>query len=325
VTPIRRLRFSSPTETRLRDSGLDVVVTGAGGWLGRATLEMLESSLGDEIAAHVHVFASSGRSMTLRSGAELEVAPLGDLARLRIGPHLLAHYAFGTRDLVPKLGAATYIARNEEITKLVARHVERSRPTGMVIPSSGAVYLGSDLATNPYGVLKQRDEHRFFALAEKLGEEGVVPRVVVPRVFNLAGPFLNKPGYVLGSIIRDLGQGGPVRLHATRPVVRSYMHIENVVDLAFAMMLGEWPTPLVAFDTAGEREIEVSQLADLAISILGPPDAAIIRPAFDGSPADRYVGNGSVINALARSYGLELYPLARQIEDTAVFMDDRTS
>ena len=264
------LDFSSTTGARLVESGLDVVVTGGGGWLGQATLEMLESCLGPQVSTRVHVFASSRRSMRLRSGTQLDVHPLEELPRLRIDEHVLAHYAFATREFVAQMGVTDYVARNDEITDLVTGHVSRTRPVGILELSSGAVYLGDDLATNPYGVLKRRDEHLFFGLAQELSETGSRPRLVVPRLFNLAGPFLNKPDhYVLGSIIRDIARGGPVQLHATRPVVRSYVHVRDLVDLAFSIMVRDGPTPLEAFDTAGEREVEVGELAQLATSVLG--------------------------------------------------------
>ncbi len=311
------LSFSSTTTARLVDSGLDVVVTGGGGWLGQATLEMLESWLGPEMASRTHVFASNRRSMTLRSGTRLEVHPLGELSRLEIGPHVLAHYAFATRELVSELGPTDYVARNGEITEGVLAHVRRSRPMGIVIPSSGAVYRGDDLATNPYGVLKARDEQRFGEAAREAGS----PRLVIPRVFNLAGPFLNKPDhYVLGSIIRDIAAGGPIRLSATGPVVRSYVHVRDLIDLSFAMMVGEGPVPTEAFDTAGERDIEVGELAELTASVLGASGVEIQRPLADGTPPDRYVGDPTVITLLAGLYAIEMKTLPRQIEDTARYM-----
>jgi nucleoside-diphosphate-sugar epimerase len=314
------LALSSANADSLAKSGLDVVVTGGGGWLGQATLEMLEASFRTQMASRVHVFGSSRRSMTLRSGTQLEVFPLHDLSRFTFGPHLVAHYAFATREFVSQLGVDQYIARNEELSNLVATHVLRTRPIGILSLSSGAVYLGDDIATNPYGVLKARDERRFFEMAQELAAGGSSPRVVIPRLFNLSGPFLNKPDYVLGSIIRDIGRGGPIRLHAPKPVIRSYIHIEDLVNLAFAMMLGGAPLPDTAFDTAGEREIEVSDLAELASSVLGHPRMEILRPAFDGSPEDRYVGDPSTFDFLARSHEVELHTLPQQIKDTALFI-----
>jgi UDP-glucuronate decarboxylase len=315
------LEFSATTGARLVDSGLEVVVTGGGGWLGQATLEMLESSLGAQMASRTHVFASRRRSMKLRSHTRLEVYPLSELPRLKLGPHLLVHYAFATRELVSQLGIADYIAHNEEITEMVIGHVVRTRPIGMLVPSSGAVYLGDDLNTNPYGVMKVRDEQQFCGLAEELGGAGSPLRLVMPRLFNLAGPFLNKPDhYVLGSIIRDIGQGGPIRLRATRPVVRSYVHVADLVDLAFAVMLGQMSSPPETFDTAGEREVEVGELAELAVSVLGKTGIEIRRPPLEDTEIDRYVGDSAVMTSLARAHGIEMKTLPRQIEDTALYM-----
>jgi UDP-glucuronate decarboxylase len=258
--------------------------------------------------------------MKLRSGTDVAVSPLGELHRLKTGPHLLAHYAFVTREHVSQLGLTSYIACNEEITKLVAAHVNLSRPVGVTVVSSGAVYLGDDLDTNPYGVLKARDERLFVDIAARLGARGSVPRVVVPRLFNLSGPFLNKPDYVLGSIIKDIARGGPIQLHADHPVVRSYVHVRDLVDLVFAMMLADAPVPLRTFDTAGECEIEVGRLAELAAAVLGQPAMPIQRPPVDEARPDRYVGDASTMRSLADSCGIELMTLARQIEDTATYI-----
>jgi UDP-glucuronate decarboxylase len=315
------LDFAPITGARLVDSGLDVVVTGGGGWLGQATLEMLESTLGEQLFTRVHVFASERRTVSLRSGTRLDVYSLGEIPKLSIGPHVLAHYAFATRELVSGLGLTDYVAHNEEISQHVADHVQRTRPVGLLVPSSGAVYLGDELATNPYGVLKARDERRFHDLAGE--ERGGRPslRLVVPRLFNLAGPYLNKPDhYVLGSIIRDIGRGGPIELRAIHRVVRSYVHVGDLVELAFAIMLGEGPAPIGPFDTAGEQEIEVGQLAELAASVLGKPGMAIRRPPIDDSVTDRYVGDSSPMDSLCRDYQLEMRRLPSQIEDTAAYM-----
>jgi UDP-glucuronate decarboxylase len=315
------LDFSSVTGAHLAHSELDVVVTGGGGWLGLATLEMLESSLGEHFVSRVHVFASDRRTVRLRSGIGVDVSPLAELSKLSVGPHLLAHYAFATRELISRLGLADYVARNEEISQTVAGHVARTRPVGMVILSSGAVYLGDELATNPYGVLKARDERRFLDAVGEACKGEPAPRVVIPRLFNLSGPYLNKPShYVLGSIIRDIGRGGPIELQATHPVVRSYVHVRDLVELAFAIMLGDGPTPIGPFDTAGEREIEVSQLAELAASVLGKPGIEIRRPSINDSTPDRYVGDSARIDSLCRAYQVEMRGLPRQIEDTAAFM-----
>ena len=98
-----------------------------------------------------------------------------ELPRLTIGPHLLVHYAFATREQVSQLGVTEYIARNEEISELIHGHVVRAHPLGVLFVSSGAVYLGDDLATNPYGVLKARDERWLLGLSSGVGQTGGSP------------------------------------------------------------------------------------------------------------------------------------------------------
>jgi UDP-glucuronate decarboxylase len=316
-----RLAFSSAVASSLAESDLDVIVTGARGWLGRATLEMLESVVGDQMIARVHVFGSTQQTISLRSGRRLDVLPLAELSSLVVGRHLFAHYAFATRELVSQLGIETYIARNREITEIVADHLRRTTPAGLFVTSSGAVYLGAEMETNPYGVLKTQDEQLFLDLAVRSSVSGSPARVVIPRLFNLAGPFLNKPDrYVLGSVIEDIFRGGPIRLKSTRPVVRSYVHVVDLVDLAFAVMTGSGPVPDEPFDTAGEREIEVGELAEMAISVLGCQGITIERPPLDGFESDRYVGDPTEMRSLARAYGVTMKTLSRQIEDTALFM-----
>lgn len=232
----------------------------------------------------------------------------------------MAHYAFATREHVTRLGITSYVASNEEITELLIGHVSRTRPVGALVVSSGAVYLGTELSANPYGVLKARDERLFFDTAMRGGGGGSEPRVVVPRLFNLAGPFINKPDYVLGSVVRDIAGGGPIRLQADHLVIRSYVHVQDLVDLGFAMMLGDAPLPLEAFDTAGEREIEIGELAIQAASVLGCPGMKVRRPEVDKTRVDRYVGDPIMIHSLARSFGIEFRSLERQVEDTAAYL-----
>ncbi len=82
------------------------------------------------------------------------------------GPCLLFHYAFLGKERVAEMPLADYVAANARITEIVRRAVARLQPAGMFLTSSGAVYradrsIETDLAANPYGVLKHRDEMVF--------------------------------------------------------------------------------------------------------------------------------------------------------------------
>jgi nucleoside-diphosphate-sugar epimerase len=245
---------------------------------------------------------------------------LDRLVDLSATPHLLAHLAFVTREQVGQQEAGAYESSNEAIRSAVLDHLRRGQAEGMFIPSSGAVYdregrVEADPATNPYGSLKLRDEERF-------GSEQRCPdRTAIVRVFNLAGPFLNKTGlYALGSIITDLAGGGPVRLRADHPVIRSYVHVADLVEIAFAVMLGAVTGPRTPFDTAGEREIEIGELATLTTNLVGLPGAQIERPPFAAGAIDRYVGDGTSMRGLAAECGRKLSTLDEQILDTVEYL-----
>lgn len=317
----RRLTLSPPLGKRLRDSELDVVVTGAGGWIGQAVLEMLDSALGSSFPSRVHVYGQNHRALRLRSGRQLVSEPLGRLRDLSIGRHLLAHLAFVTREHTATQSASSYVALNEAISSAVLDHARRTHVEGVFVPSSGAVYgaahtADADLVTNPYGALKLRDEARFAEVSSLL------ERTAIVRVFNLAGPFINKTNiYALASIITDLMHGGTITLRADHPVIRSYVHVRDLVELAFAVMVGQTAGPGVPFDTAGDREIEIGALAALTASLLGVPDVQIVRPpSAEGALPDRYVGDPTLMGSLASRIGIDLAPLDIQILDTAVFM-----
>ncbi len=316
-----RLSFSPAVARRLADAEHTIVVTGGGGWLGQATLEMLEHALGETFAARVRVFGSARRQLRLRSGRTIESAPLANLARVPPQPCLIAHYAFLTRDRVAGLSLKDFVEQNDAISSFVAAEAGRLGAAGVFVPSSGAVYgrdhvIETNLETNPYGAMKARDEGRFLELTE-----AGATRALTIRVFNLAGPFINKiTSYALSSILMDIRAGGPIMLRADRPVLRSYVHVRDVVDLAFALLTRPAPPPTQPFDTAGEIEVEVSELARRAARVMGRPEITIERPSLGAGAADRYVGDGHTMAALAAAEALPFATLDDQIRDTARYL-----
>ena len=98
------------------------------------------------------------------------------------------------------------------------------------------------------------------------------------------------------------------------------MSIFDVIDLALCILFDLKQRIAKPFDTAGEREIELSELAQLCATILGQPDIRIERPPMREELADRYVGDGSAMRARAARYGIALASLPDQINETADFL-----
>lgn len=313
---MKRLSFCPLTAQQLRRENPSVIVTGAGGWLGRALLEMLDSAFGEALPEHVSVFASSPGWLSLRSGRPLATRAFAELETLRTEACFIFHLAFLT------LGherAADFIPVNRRISRTMRGFIERNGARGLFIPSSGAVYgpgqaLIADMDQHPYGTLKREDEEAFAALAERLG----FPAAII-RIFNLAGPFINNlPGYALSSIIADVLNGGPVSLRAAQPVWRSYTHVEDVLNIAAAIMLRALPLPI--FDTAGEEPVEIGDLARCIGRLLTGQEISMTRPAWQNGVASRYLGDPATYREAAALAGVELQALDAQILATADYI-----
>jgi UDP-glucuronate decarboxylase len=317
-----RLSFPPFLAEKLRKSPCHVVVTGGGGWIGQAALEMLDAAFGDAVAERVSVFGSNDRLLPLRSGRALPCRALEHIGGIKNAPALFVHCAFLTKDRLADRSAKAFASANEKISGLVAEAIERSDSHGLFIPSSGAVYkkgaavLDDDLAANPYGMMKLADELRFGALAARKK----MP-LCVPRLFNLSGPFINKHElYALASMIKAALEGQSMSIRAAHRVVRSYIHVADLASLAFAMLLGPHEGDQPVFDTAGDEVLEIGDLAERVRAALGRPELAIFRPPPSEGGDDVYVGDGRAMKRMMQGRGLALRGMDDQIRDTADFM-----
>lgn len=304
-----------------RSEPLGFVVIGASGWIGRATLDLLHSALGEvAFRRRVVVLGSATRRLQVRDGLEVECKALDDAEGPALGPALVLHNGFLTRDKVSEMSLDDYVQINRGISARVEALCSRFELRGFMLPSSGAVYGAdrqreSDLSANPYGLLKVEDEDRFQAIAEQAGAS-----FAAPRIFGLSGEYINKTEtYVLADVIRQFMSGDAVRLRATRPVYRSYIYVGDLLELTLKMLLDD-SRPRLLFDTAGEEVVEVGQLARLVADVLGRPEVPIFRDFDETASSDRYVGDGAMLFDYARRWEVGLRPLAEQIRRTADFL-----
>jgi nucleoside-diphosphate-sugar epimerase len=299
-----RLAFLPEVAAGLR-CGAPIIVTGAGGWLGMAVLEMLESVFADDLPNQVMALTARARALVLRSSRSVAALDFVALETMRTPPAMIFHFAFLTRGYV---GQENYVAVNAEITRIMHGFITRNGATGLVLPSSGAAYKAE-----PYGDLKRADEEIFsgLAAAQKF------PAAIM-RIFNLSGPYINNlKSYALSCIITDVLAGGPVRLRAAHPVWRAYAHVEEVLNIATALVLrGE----ISAFDTGAETPVEIADLAARVSRLLAGRELPIIRPDWQAGAPDRYVGDFAMYRNAARLVGVAPRSLDQQILDTAEYL-----
>ncbi len=297
-------------------SGWRFVVTGAGGWLGMATLELLEGALSDGFSSRVRCFGARARSLELASGRRVRQHALTDLTTLNAAPTMLLHLAFLGKERADAMTEADYRAGNRVITAAVLGAAERIDVRALFLSSSGAAAHADDDTASPalrlYGGMKREDEVTFGVWAERAG----VPTAIA-RIYSLSGRYMNKRGsYALAQFIEQALAGGSLSVNATRPVIRSYVAIDELMSLAFAILCARTPGPL-AFDSGG-APIEVGELADAVARTLG--GGPVARAPMSDAPADSYAGDGERYAALLEEHGIRSVSLREQILQTAAYM-----
>lgn len=307
--------LTSHVAEALRQDRRRILVTGASGWLGRATLDLLHQALGKQFHERVRCFGSAPRIFALAGSETIAQRPLAALADLRERPSLLLHLAFLGKERAEQMDEPQYRAANRAIGETVLGALDRIGVEAAFLSSSGAAAFADDpwasAAMRLYGAMKRDDEDAFAKWAETTGKH-----LTIARIHNLSGPHINKPSsYALACFIADALAGGPIRVRAAHDVVRGYVAIRELMSLVFACLLRE-PAQIVRFDTAGEP-VELGALAELVSAQFG--GCPIERPARVPGE-DRYLGDPKVYRSLLQRERIAEVPLDRQIAETAAFL-----
>jgi len=318
MNALTRPTLSGAAARRIASNGARIVVVGASGWLGLASLELLRNLLGSDFDRRVVCFGSSDRALPLRGGVSVMQRSLDQITDLPEAPTLVLHLAFLTQEKLINHTLESYRAANRAISGRVLAALGPLGATAAFVPSSGAVYSvgeeGLERRKQLYGQLKREDEDRFSDWSVKQGT-----RAVVSRVFNLSGPYINKQqDYALACFIADALADRPIRIQATQPVYRSFVAIRELMSVVFSL-LTDGETGPILFDTAGERAYEMSEIAEVVCTVLGRPQE-IDRPILSRTDSNLYLGDGTAYAALCRAQGVELVDFPNQILETARYM-----
>lgn len=299
----------------LHRDGRRIVVTGAGGWIGMAALDLLNGALGADFARRVHCFGSSARMLRLIDGVEIAQRPLEEIAALDSRPTIVLHFAFLTKERAETMDDAAYRAANRAIGARVRDALDAIGAEAVFVASSGAARFAENADASPamrlYGALKKEDEEAFAAWAAARGRT-----MVIARIFNIAGPYINKHhAYALAGFILDAQAGREIRVRAPHPVVRGYVAIRELMSLVFALLLEGGGVTF--FDSGGEA-LELEAVARIVAGVVGP--VAVSRAPLTSERADAYCGDDARYRALLARHGIAAVPVDRQIAETAAFL-----
>lgn len=305
---------------KLRQSKDRIVITGAGGWLGLATLELLANAMGDGWTDRIVCFGASQRTLELRGGRRIAQSPLAEITQLSEEPTLVLHLAFLTKDKVDDMTELDYIEANRLLSTTVLNALDRLGAKAVFIASSGAARHAADpnasVPMRLYGSLKKQDEDDFAAWAKARGKTAVLT-----RIFNITGPYINKhAAYAIASFILDALNGRTIRVKAPHRVVRGNVAIRELMSLVFARLCAQ-SGAVERFDSGGEA-MELGALAKCVSQCVGP--VAVERAALMSERIDDYVGNSVIYARLLAENEIEAVTLEDAIRETAEHLAETT-
>lgn len=295
------------------------VLTGPSGWIGQAMLDVIARAQGGRLDGCVTAFASQARTMDLRWGEQLNVRALETIEPDDVAGAHVIHLAYLTKEKVELLGVGAFDATNEAIDTALLAALQSAQPTSLFVASSGAAMLaenGSD--QHPYGVAKLRQEARFLAWAAKTATP-----TITGRIFNLAGPYINKlHAYAISDFALQAQKNGNIQIQASVPVFRSYLHVEDLCALVLgAAQRGIGRT--MPIDLCGAEVVEMQDIARLVAQVShGNP--SIYRGPVEFAKPSLYLGDPTHTKILAMELGTELKSMMSQIADTIAWLCQTT-
>ena len=288
------------------------IITGANGWLGRALINKLYEIYGKEIENKVIAFSNSTSSINIDDNFNLKTFNYSDDIKFS-GQYIFCHFAFLTMDKVTLMDEKEYIEQNLIIRNNAQKIILKSKPKSIFLSSSGDVYKKNNL----YGRLKLEDEQFFSDLAESLSSN-----IIIPRIFNIGGPYINKHNlYALSDFISQLMQTKEIVIKARKPVIRSYVHIEDIFNICFSWVNDENNvSKKLIFDSRNHKDVSLLELAQLIMNVVDI-NGNIISD-IKSEDADIYIGNGVLQNKICQQYGIELSSYDKIILDTYYFLSN---
>jgi nucleoside-diphosphate-sugar epimerase len=228
--------------------------------------------------------------------------------------YIILHYSYATKARLETLSEDEFNINCQKINDSLLQIIKNYRIETLIFPSSGAIYNQN----NPYAQNKINDEIYFSELSKKYNFN-----LMIPRIFNLGGPFINKPeNYALNNFILQAKANKKIIINANNDVLRSYIHVNNLIDLFFKWIIDkDKETPLI-FDVSHPNKIEIKNLAQKIIEVL-KIDCEIISPNYNSqNPSDDYVGDSRKISSLCKRYQIDLENLEQIILDTNLFLNN---
>ncbi len=241
-----------------------VIVTGGGGFIGRAVIKKLLSN-GYEVEALVRY----GDAVNL----PVKVHPIGLHNKDRVkkilhSDDIVIHLAWSSVPVTSAVNSKNDVISNlPHSLNLIEACVEKKVSNLLFFSSGGTVYgnprkLPIDEThptdpVSPYGIDKLMVEKYILMYSHRFG----LPFTIL-RVSNAYGPRyrLNTPQGVIGHWINQLKEGGAIELVGNGDITRDFIHIEDICNATLFLL--EKPTNEV-YNLGSQKGVSLNQLFEI--------------------------------------------------------------
>lgn len=290
-----------------------IVITGATGWMGRSTIWKLIDIFGIEVLGSIYLYGSTKRILELSPQIKLTVRPIEEMLTLQHAPQLFIPLAFATRDRVDKFSTNRYESINLRIIQLTKNFIRASNPSAVISLSSGIVSSPSKIQGQDQSYLIYRNLKIAEEEALQMASSDVGASLVQCRLFSSSGEDMTEPlKYAMGDIVNSANSGNSISIKSRHLVRRRYVDSRSLMELLITLSMDSYT---LLFESGGE-EIEIRNLARLAVSVLDSASVINCMDIDEGSPEDEYASTSFLMEQLM--VDLEIYnpSLSEQIINT---------
>jgi nucleoside-diphosphate-sugar epimerase len=211
---------------------LNVIVSGANGWLGRSSIWSIS-----QIQESNSIYAvTRNKKNSIEKDLKIKSFDYNDVLFENFLVDGFIHLPFITRDKVGIENDNDYISENLKLISWALEVIRKHKPKWIISISSGAVYKNGDntsnelelnVEKNPYGFLKNIEETLIKTEAEKINSN-----YVCARLWGATGEDIqNYKPYAIGDFISSAIKSNAINVKSTSNIKRNFVDTRQLMTI----------------------------------------------------------------------------------------------
>jgi nucleoside-diphosphate-sugar epimerase len=291
---------------------LNVIVSGANGWLGRSSLWSLSQIQESNLIYAV----TRTRMKIINDNLNIKSLNYNDVLLENFVVDGFIHLPFITRDKVGIEPENNYISENLKLISWALEVLRKHKPKWIISISSGAVYkngnntsneLELDVEKNPYGFLKNIEETLIKTEAEKIHSN-----YVCARLWGATGEDIqNYKPYAIGDFISSALKTNVINVKSTTNIKRNFVDTRQLMTILIKEAIAGND---LTIDSYG-NEISIRDLAQkVGSAFVG---CSVLMPEkLETDNSDKYVPLTDDFLKLYPKWGIQKLTIDEQISAT---------